>query len=111
MCLATHGASRAKISQGTAVYRDGGDLSTLHPEDLERVCRWVEDRFINAVTPLAIRMQIEFPDGPCADRTLQAAQWAVKGVLEAVEELRTMIGETTVGSAVNASPPSHILLR
>jgi len=76
------------------VYRHDDGLSTLHPEDLRRVCLWVEDRFVNAVTPLAIRIQTEIGDGPCVDRTLQVAQWAVKGVLEAVDELRTMTGET-----------------
>ena len=30
--------------------RNDIDLNTLCPEDLRRVCRWVEDRFVNAVT-------------------------------------------------------------
>ena len=66
------------------------DLSGLAPEDLRRVTRWVEDRMINAVTPLYVRLQRERPGTLRADRTLQAAVTAVRKVLAGVEELRTL---------------------
>ena len=68
-------------------------LTNLPPEDLGRVRRWIEDRFINAVCPLAIRLNLEMPWILSADRTLQEAQRAVERVLAAVEEIRRMDGE------------------
>ena len=70
------------------------DLSKLNPTDLERVVRWVEDRLINAITPLNVYIQLdvylqqEMPGSLRADRTLQAAQVAVREVMAAVEEVR-----------------------
>jgi hypothetical protein len=66
------------------------DLSKLNPTDLERVVRWVEDRLINAITPLHVYLQQEMPGSLRADRTLQAAQVAVRKVMAAVEEVRRM---------------------
>ena len=72
------------------------DLSKLNPTDLERVVRWVEDRLINAITPLNVYLQLdgclqqEMPGNLRADRTLQAAQVAVREVMAAVEEVRRM---------------------
>ena len=57
------------------------DLSSLSVEDLARVIRFIEDRFINAVAPLAIRLQMELPGVMAADASLQAAQKAVARVL------------------------------
>ena len=64
------------------------DLSKLSAEDLARVCRFAEDRFLNAITPLDIRLQQEVPGSIRADQTLRAAQGAVKRVLAAVNEVR-----------------------
>lgn len=73
------------------------DLTRLRPEDLHRVCRWAEDRLINAVTPLVIRLQNQkSPGGPQRDQVLLAAQRAVNQVLAAVEEVRWMAGEATL---------------
>lgn len=70
------------------------DLTRLRPEDLHRVCRWAEDRLINAVTPLVIRLQNQKPPGgPQRDQVLLAAQRAVNQVLAAVEEVRWIAGE------------------
>ena len=66
------------------------DLSKLNPTDLERVVRWVEDRMINAIMPLDVYLQQEMPRSLRADRTLQAAQVAVRKVMAAVEEVRRM---------------------
>ena len=68
-------------------------LTNLPPEDLGRVRLWIEDRFINAVCPLAIRLNLEMPWMLSADRTLQEAQRAVERVLAAVEEIRRLDGE------------------
>ena len=68
-------------------------LASLAPEDLGRVRRWIEDRFINAVCPLAFRLNREMPWMLSADRTLQEAQHAVERVLAAVEEIRRIDGE------------------
>lgn len=68
-------------------------LASLAPEDLGRVRRWIEDRFINAVCPLAIHLNREVPWMLSADRTLQEAQRAVERVLAAVEEIRRIDGE------------------
>jgi len=69
-------------------------LTSLAPEDLGRVRRWIEDRFINAVCPLAIHLNnLEMSWMLGADRTLQEAQRAVERVLAAVEEIRRIDGE------------------
>jgi len=68
-------------------------LANLAPEDLGRVRRWIEDRFINAICPLAIHLNRELPWMLSADRTLQEAQHAVERVLAAVEEIRRIDGE------------------
>jgi len=68
-------------------------LANLAPEDLGRVRRWIEDRFINAVCPLAFHLNREMPWMLGADRTLQEAQRAVERVLAAVEEIRRIDGE------------------
>ena len=73
------------------MYLYDDDLTTLSPEDLDRVCRWVEDRFVNAVTPLAMELQKDRSGTLCADRTLLIAKRAVKRVLAAVEEVRNAI--------------------
>ncbi len=80
------------------MYQPDDDLSPLCPEDLSRVCRWAEDRLVNAVTPLAIRLQGEMAGGVCADHTLVAAQWAVSRVLAAVEEIRRIIQSRRIPS-------------
>jgi len=71
-------------------------LAHLAPEDLGRVRRWIEDRFVNAVCPLAIRLNLEMPWMLRADRTLQEAKRAVDRVLAAVEEVRRIDGEAGV---------------
>lgn len=71
------------------------DLSGLAPEDLRRVSEWIEDRFVNAVHPLAIRLQLQPSGMPCSDHTLLAAHWTVKRVLAAVEEVRRIAHDMT----------------
>ena len=66
------------------------DLSKLSPEHLAIACAWVEDRFLNAVTPLGVRLQMEPPGMMAADKTLQVAQRAVAHVLEHVDEIRAI---------------------
>ena len=66
------------------------DLSSLGREDLARVCRWAEDRLINAVTPLDARLQMQCPGTIRADVVYQEAQRAVQRVLAAVEEVRAI---------------------
>ena len=70
------------------------DLKNLAPEDLNRVRRWVEDRFVNAVCPLAVRLRLSIPENLRSDYTLQAAQVAVERVLAAVDEVRRIDNET-----------------
>lgn len=70
------------------------DLSQLAPADRLRVCRWVEDRMINAINPLAIRLQQEMPGSIAADPTLRYAIHAVQRVQAAVAEIRALAGET-----------------
>jgi hypothetical protein len=66
------------------------DLSILDPEDLQRVCVYIEDRFVNAVTPLAVRLQGELPDHVATNPTLQVAQRVVDRILAVVEEVRSL---------------------
>jgi hypothetical protein len=66
------------------------DLGKPSPEDLGRVRRWVEDRFINSITLLDFRLQRELPGVMAADATLQAAKLAVAKVMAAVEEVRNI---------------------
>ena len=70
------------------------DLKCLAPEDLCRVRRWVEDRFVNAVCALSVRLRLAMPEGVSSDHTLQAAKVAVDRVLAAVDEVRMMDNET-----------------
>ena len=70
------------------------DLKQLAPEDLNRVRRWVEDRFVNAVCPLAVRLRLSMPESLRSDCTLQTALVAVERVMAAVDEVRRMDGET-----------------
>jgi hypothetical protein len=67
-------------------------LASLRPEDLGRVRSWIEDRFINAVCPLALRLNMEMPWLLSKDRTLQEAQRTIDRVLAAVEEVRRIDG-------------------
>jgi len=67
-------------------------LTSLKPEDLVRVRSWIEDRFINAVCPLALRLNMEMPWLLSKDRTLQEAQRTIDRVLAAVEEVRRIDG-------------------
>ncbi len=67
-------------------------LASLRPEDLGRVRSWIEDRFINAVFPLALRLNMEMPSLLTKDRTLQEAQRTIDRVLAAVEEVRRIDG-------------------
>jgi len=67
-------------------------LASLRPEDLGRVRSWIEDRFINAVCPLALRLNMEMPWLLTKDRTLQEAQRTIDRVLAAVEEIRRIDG-------------------
>jgi hypothetical protein len=53
---------------------------------------WVEDRFINAVCPLALRLNMEAPWQLSKDRTLQEARRTIDRVLAAVEEVRRIDG-------------------
>ena len=64
------------------------DLEKLSPDDLRRVCRWAEDRLVNAVTPLAVQLQMDARVESRGDHTLAAARWAVFRILEAVDEVR-----------------------
>ncbi len=70
------------------------DLKRLAPEDLDRVRRWVEDRFINAVCPLALRLRLSVPEHLRSDHTLQVAMVAVERVMAAVDEVRRIGSET-----------------
>lgn len=67
-------------------------LAGLRPEDLGRVRSWIEDRFINAVCPLALRLNMETPSQLSKDRTLQEARRTVDRVLALVEEVRRIDG-------------------
>jgi hypothetical protein len=79
--------------KGDAVSPFDDDLRNLGPEDMLRVRRWIEDRFVNAVYPLAIRLMMENPRGRQRNRTVQEAKRTVDRVLEAVEEVRKMAAE------------------
>jgi hypothetical protein len=69
------------------------DLKHLAPEDLARVRRWVEDRFVNAVCPLAVQLRLSMPENVCFDSTRQVALVAVERVLAAVDEVRRIDSE------------------
>jgi hypothetical protein len=84
--------STPKMEESTFSLDD--DLKHLAPEDLGRVRRWVEDKFVNAVCPLVVRLRLAMPEGVHSDHTLLAAQVAVDRILAAVEEVRRMDGDT-----------------
>jgi len=70
-------------------FDDGLDL--LSTDDLRRVVRFIEDRFVNGVSPLSVRLQMEQPGVMRCDPTLQAARAAVERVLGAVNEARQIL--------------------
>ncbi len=71
-------------------------LASLTPEDLGRVRSWIEDRFLNAVCPLALRLKMETPLLLSTDRTLQETQRTIARVLAAVEEVRRLDEQSNV---------------
>jgi hypothetical protein len=66
------------------------ELAGLGPADLAAMRAWVEDRMINAIAPLAMRLQLlELAPGPEAQAAvLGAARHAVERVLLHIEALR-----------------------
>jgi hypothetical protein len=68
------------------------DLEALSPADRIRVCRWAEDRFVNAIAALKVRLSLECPGVLAADKTLQCAQRSVTLVMTGVDEIRTLAG-------------------
>jgi hypothetical protein len=68
------------------------DVAALSLDQRRAVCRWVEDRFVNAIQPLALRLQRESPVNMGCDETLQVAQRAVEHVMEHVNEIRQAAG-------------------
>ena len=66
------------------------DLSRLSPSDLALVRRWAEDRLINAVTPLDIRLQLEQPGVLACDLTCQEARRTVERIVGIVDEVRAL---------------------
>ncbi len=70
------------------------DLTQVCPAARARLLAWVEDRFVNAVTPLHGRLQIleQRPSVEATAAVLRAAQAAVDQVLARVDELRRLAG-------------------
>jgi hypothetical protein len=66
------------------------DLRKLALEDLAIVRRWAEDRLINAVTSLDIRLQLQQPGVLACDLTCQEARRTVERILGIVEEVRKL---------------------
>jgi hypothetical protein len=82
------------------------DLSKLSPEDLARVCRWVEDRMINAITPLDVRLQAHgLPGVMACDPVYQDAKKAVERIRTAVQEVRCL-ADASYLNAVKKSRPA-----
>jgi hypothetical protein len=73
------------------------DLSKLSAEDLRRVCRFVEDRFVNAVAPLDMELQraaVQRATSNVERRTdlvYQRARYTVDRVLQIVGEVRGLM--------------------
>lgn len=83
----------AETKRGSGVRMIEGDLEKLSPDDLRRVCHWAEDRFVNAVTPLAVQLQLDERGG--GEHTLAAARWAVRRILDAIDEVRRISAHGT----------------
>lgn len=80
------------------------DLEKLSPDDLRRVCRWAEDRLVNAVTPLAVQLQMDARVESRGDHTLAAARWAVFRILAAVDEVRRISSDGATAAASFVHP-------
>ena len=83
------------------------DLEKLSQDDLRRVCRWAEDRLVNAVTPLAVQLQMDARVESRGDHTLAAARWAVFRILEAVDEVRR-ISSDGISTVTSFARPQSI---
>jgi hypothetical protein len=68
------------------------EIALLSLDQRRAVCRLIEDRFVNAIAPLSVRLQREPAINFTCDRTLQEAQAAVKHVMEHVNEVRRIAG-------------------
>jgi hypothetical protein len=68
------------------------EVAAFSPEQRRVVCRLIEDRFVNAIAPLSVRLQREPPINFTCDRTLQEAQRTVDHVMRCVNEVRRMAG-------------------
>lgn len=66
------------------------DLRRLAPADLQIVLAWVQDRMLNAITPLDMRLQMEMPGSIAADPALQAGVHACRRVQAAIRELQAV---------------------
>lgn len=73
------------------------DLRRLSPADRLTVCRFIEDRFLNAIHPLAAILGIlaERPESLVRLDLSRIAHRTVDRVLDAVSEVRTIATETT----------------
>jgi len=68
------------------------DLTRLSRDDLRIVLAWVQDRMLNAITPLDMRLQMEMPGSLAADPALQAGVHACRKVQAAIRELQAAAG-------------------
>jgi hypothetical protein len=68
------------------------EVATWTLEQRRVVCRLVEDRFVNAIAPLSVRLQRESPVNLACDGALQEAQRTVEHVMRCVNEVRRMAG-------------------
>lgn len=64
------------------------DLTKLSPEDRRRVAYFLEHHLINAISPLAVCLDLRAPE----DQTLEAARHAKRRVVALVNDLRQLAG-------------------
>jgi len=68
------------------------EIAALSLDQRRAVCRLIEDRFVNAIQPLSIRLQRESPVNLACDVTLQEAQRTLERVMAHVNEIRQVAG-------------------
>jgi hypothetical protein len=74
--------------------RIDADLTQLSLADLHRVQTFIEDRFVNAVVPLATYLQMPDSLPPSTDLTRSYAQATVQKVMQIVNEVRRLVPDT-----------------
>lgn len=82
-------------------------LERLSAAELHRVRLWAEDRLLNIVSPLDLRLQMEMPGVLKIDPTLQAARLTVDRIVALVADVRKLDDQAWIAAAGSRTGRDH----